>query len=58
MPGWIRVNSNRIYHVSFALGRSSVRLMSFFDYNAGRVYHVKDVASGHCDFVGAEFIDA
>lgn len=53
---WVKIQDNTIYRVSFALGDSYVILLKFFDYKKGRVFHIRDTRTGHCDFVGFEFI--
>ena len=43
--------------VPFALGTATVRLLDRpYQYHDGEVWHVEDVATGHQDFVGTEWL--
>jgi hypothetical protein len=46
-----------VYVVKFALGDASVEVISSHKIADGdTIYHVRDFTSGHCDFVGSNFL--
>lgn len=53
---WRRCRAGIIRVVRFAISDSVVELIECFDYRCGRVYRVRDVATGREDLVGVEFI--
>jgi len=54
---WRKSRAKKNRTVNFALGKAEVRLVSFFNYKSGRMYHVIDVKTGHADCVGAELLE-
>ena len=60
LRNWSPCRRGMLRRVEFALGSATVRLLStrlcrYLDGDA-RVYHVQAVETGHCDFVGAEYL--
>lgn len=55
---WRKCKPGRLRRVDFALGSAVVELVECFEYCSGLVYRVRDVETGHEDFVGVEFLKA
>ena len=53
---WRKCRPGMLRTVDFPLGVAIVKLLSSFNYHDGRVYHVEDIATGHRDFVGIEYL--
>ena len=53
---WMPCVAGQFRKVAFALGESTVELISTFKYHKGAVFRVRDVITGREDVVGSEFI--
>lgn len=54
--GWKKCDSGMLRTVDFALGSAVVELIECCEYCSGLVFRVRDVATGHEDVVGVEFL--
>ena len=45
------------WRVRFALGYATVKVLSTIKMRHGIIHHVEDIVTGHCDFVGPEWME-